>query len=106
MSAAPFDIEALRAEFPILSRSVHGCPLVYLDNAASAQKPEDVIEAMAGAMRGSYANVHRGLHALANETTEAFEAARGAVSRFINAGAPRNIVFAKSGTQAINIVTS
>ncbi len=69
LSKRPFDVDALRAAFPILGREVHGRPLVYLDNAASAQKPEAVIEAMAGAMRGAYANVHRGLHALANETT-------------------------------------
>ncbi len=102
----PFDVEAIRAQFPILSRQVHGQPLVYLDNAASAQKPEAVIEAMAAAMRGSYANVHRGLHALANETTEAFEAARQAVARFINADDSTQIVFTKSGTQAINIVAA
>jgi cysteine desulfurase/selenocysteine lyase len=102
----PFDVDAIRAEFPILSREVHGRPLVYLDNAASAQKPEAVIEAMAGAMRGAYANVHRGLHALANETTEAFEAARATVARFINAPSPESIVFTKSGTQAINIVAA
>ncbi len=102
----PFDVEALRAEFPILARTVHGRPLIYLDNAASAQKPEAVIAAMAGAMRGAYANVHRGLHALANETTEAFEAARATVAQFINAAAPNEIVFTKSGTQAINIVSA
>jgi cysteine desulfurase/selenocysteine lyase len=102
----PFDVEAVRAEFPILGRSVHGRPLVYLDNAASAQKPEAVIEAMAAAMRGSYANVHRGLHALANETTEAFEAARLSVARYLNAPSPESIVFTKSGTQAINIVAN
>jgi len=102
----PFDVEAVRAQFPILSRKVHDRPLVYLDNAASAQKPEAVIEAMSGAMRGAYANVHRGLHALANETTEAFEASRATVARFINAGSPENIVFTKSGTQAINIVAA
>ncbi len=101
-----FNIESLRAQFPILSRQVHGRPLVYLDNAASAQKPEAVIEAMSAAMRGSYANVHRGLHALANETTETYEAARASVARFINAPAPENIVFTKSGTQAINIVAA
>lgn len=102
----PFDVEAVRAEFPILSRQVHGRPLVYLDNAASAQKPEAVIEAMAGAMRGSYANVHRGLHALANETTEAFETARAACARLINAPSPEQIIFTKGGTQAINIVAA
>jgi cysteine desulfurase / selenocysteine lyase len=100
------DLTSLRAQFPILSRQVHGRPLVYLDNAASAQKPEAVIEAMAAAMRGSYANVHRGLHKLANETTEAYEAARASVARFINARAPESIVFTKSGTQAINIVAA
>ncbi len=102
----PFDAGAVREEFPILSREVHGRPLVYLDNAASAQKPEMVIEAMAGAMRGAYANVHRGLHALANETTEAFEGARATVARFINAPSTDSIVFTKSGTQAINIVAA
>jgi cysteine desulfurase/selenocysteine lyase len=102
----PFDVDALRAEFPILGRQVHGRPLVYLDSAASAQKPEAVIEAMAAAMRGQYANVHRGLHALANETTEAFEAARQTVARFINADDSTQIVFTKSGTQAINIVAN
>jgi cysteine desulfurase / selenocysteine lyase len=102
----PFDVEAIRAQFPILERTVHGRPLNYLDNAASAQKPEAVIEAMAGAMRGAYANVHRGLHALANETTEAFESARSTAARFINAPSPQNIVFTKSGTHAINIVAA
>jgi len=101
-----FDVAAIRAEFPILSRHAHGRPLVYLDSAASAQKPEAVIEAMAVAMRGSYANVHRGLHALANETTEAYEAARAAVARLLNAPSPETIVFTKSGTQSINIVAN
>jgi cysteine desulfurase/selenocysteine lyase len=102
----PLDVAALRAEFPILDRAVNKQPLVYLDNAASAQKPNAVIEAMAGAMRGSYANVHRGLHTLANETTEAFEAARHTVARFIGAAAPDSIVFTKGGTHAINIVAA
>jgi cysteine desulfurase/selenocysteine lyase len=101
-----FDVQALRAQFPILSRQVNGRPLVYLDNAASAQKPGAVIEAMSAAMRGQYANVHRGLHTLANETTEAFEQARARVQRFINAPAPENVVFTKGGTQAINIVAN
>ena len=96
----------MRAQFPILSRTVNDHPLVYLDNAASAQKPEAVIEAMSGAMRGVYANVHRGLHTLANETTEAYEAARTSVARFLNAPSRENIVFTKSGTQAINIVAA
>jgi cysteine desulfurase/selenocysteine lyase len=102
----PFDVARIRDDFPILSREVNGRSLVYLDNAASAQKPEAVIEAMAGAMRGSYANVHRGLHTLANETTTAFEAAREAVARLINAPQTESIVFTKGGTQAINIVAN
>ncbi|MFC0632541.1 aminotransferase class V-fold PLP-dependent enzyme [Brevundimonas balnearis] len=99
-----FDPHAARAHFPILSRQVNGRPLVYLDNAASAQKPRAVIQAMTRAMEGSYANVHRGLHSLANETTEAFEAARASAARFLNAESPANIVFTKGGTEAINLV--
>ena len=102
----PFDVDAIRADFQILQREVHGRPLIYFDNAASAQKPEAVIEAMAAQMRGAYANVHRGLHALANETTEAFEAARHTVARFINAPTPDSVIFTKGGTHAINIVAA
>jgi cysteine desulfurase/selenocysteine lyase len=105
-SPKPFDVDIIRAEFPILSRTVHGKPLVYFDNAASAQKPDVVIDAMAHAMRHSYANVHRGLHTLANETTQAYEDAREAVRGFINAGAVEEIVFTKGGTEAINIVAA
>ena len=101
-----FDAYAVREQFPILSRQVNGRPLVYLDNAASAQKPRAVIEAMTAAMEGSYANVHRGLHTLANETTEAFEAAREAVAQFLNAEAASNIVWTKGGTEAINLVAA
>ena len=101
-----FDVYAARAQFPILSRSVNGRPLVYLDSAASAQKPRAVIDAMTAAMEGSYANVHRGLHTLANETTEAFEAARESVARFLNAEAASNIVWTKGGTEAINLVAA
>jgi cysteine desulfurase/selenocysteine lyase len=100
-----FDAEAVRNEFPILSRQVNGKPLVYLDSAASAQKPRAVIEAMSHAMEYSYANVHRGLHTLANETTEAYEAARKKVADFIGA-APGEIVFTKGGTEAINLVAA
>jgi len=70
---AAFDVAKVRADFPILTRKIHGKPLVYLDSAASAQKPESVISAMADFQRTSYANVHRGLHTLANEATQAFE---------------------------------
>ncbi|HEY0600602.1 cysteine desulfurase [Brevundimonas sp.] len=101
-----FDAEAARAQFPILSRTVNGRPLVYLDSAASAQKPQAVIDAMVRTMEGSYANVHRGLHTLANETTEAFETARESVARFLNAEAASNIVWTKGGTEAINLVAS
>lgn len=98
-----FDIQAVRAQFPILSREVNGYPLAYLDNAASAQKPEAVIEAMAGQMRSSFANVHRGLHTMANETTDAFEAARAKVATFLNAPSPDNIVFTRGATEALNL---
>ena len=100
------DLPAIRAEFPILSREVNGHPLVYLDNAASAQKPVAVIDALAGQMRTAYANVHRGLHTLANETTEAFEAARETVRAFLNAPSTDNIVFTKGSTEGINLVAS
>ena len=101
-----FDVYAARAQFPILSRTVNGKPLVYLDSAASAQKPRAVIDAMTAAMEHSYANVHRGLHTLANETTEAFEAARETVARFLNAESPDQIVWTKGGTEAINLVAA
>ncbi len=101
-----FDVQAVRAQFPILSRQVNGKPLIYLDSAASAQKPRAVIEAMTRAMEGSYANVHRGLHTLANETTEAYEAAREAVRRLLNAASASEIVFTKGATEAINLVAA
>ena len=100
-----FDVEAVRAQFPILNRQVNGKPLIYLDSAASAQKPQAVIDAMTAAMSNSYANVHRGLHTLANETTEAFEAARRRVAGFVGAD-PGEIVFTKGATEAINLVAS
>jgi len=101
-----FDPYAVRAQFPILSRQVNGKPLVYLDNAASAQKPRAVIDALVATMEGGYANVHRGLHTLSNEATEAFEAAREIVARFLNAPSGENIVWTKGGTEAINLVAS
>jgi len=102
---AELDVAAIRAQFPILSREINGRPLVYLDNAASAQKPRAVIEAMTAVMEGSYANVHRGLHTLANEATEAFEKARKSVTRFLGAD-EGEIVFTKGCTEAINLVAS
>ena len=101
-----FDVAAIREEFPILSRQVNDRPLVYLDSAASAQKPWAVIEAMNKVMESSYANVHRGLHTLANETTDAFEAARNSVARLIGAPSPDQIVFTKGATEAINLVAA
>jgi len=101
-----FDVQAVRSEFPILRREVNGKPLVYLDNAASAQKPRAVIDAMTWAMENAYANVHRGLHTLANETTEAYEAAREAVRGMLNAASASEIVFTKGGTEAINLVAA
>ncbi len=100
-----FDVEAVRAQFPILNRQVNGKPLVYLDSAASAQKPRAVIDAMTAVMEGSYSNVHRGLHTLANETTDAYEAARKSIARFINAS-ESEIVFTKGGTEAVNLVAA
>lgn len=100
------DIDSIRAEFPILSRTVNGKPLTYLDSAASAQKPEVVISAMADQARTAYANVHRGLHTLANETTDAFEAAREDARRFLGAPSTDNIIFTKGATEAINLVAS
>ena len=100
----PIDIDAIRAEFPILSREVNGKPLTYLDNAASAQKPDAVLDAMSEQARTAYANVHRGIHTLANETTEAYEGAREKIRAFINAGSVEEIIFTKGGTEAINLV--
>ncbi len=102
----PYDVEAIRAEFPILAREVYGKPLVYLDNAASAQKPRAVIDAMVRTMETDYANVHRGLHFMANAATEAFEEARESVRAFLNAGSVEEIVFTKSATEAINLVAA
>ncbi|MBV1705559.1 MAG: aminotransferase class V-fold PLP-dependent enzyme, partial [Hyphomicrobiales bacterium] len=101
---APYDVEAIRAQFPILSTRPYGRPLVYLDNAASAQKPRAVVERMVAAYEREYANVHRGLHFLANAATEAFEASREQVRRFLGAGSADEIVFTRSATEAFNLV--
>jgi cysteine desulfurase/selenocysteine lyase len=99
-----FDVAAIRHDFPILSRSVHGRPLTYLDNAASAQKPRAVLDAMRDFAMTDYANVHRGLHYLSNAATDAFEKARATVARFLNAPAVDNIIFTRNATEAINLV--
>jgi cysteine desulfurase/selenocysteine lyase len=101
----PLDVEALRKEFPILSRDAYGKRLVYLDSAASAQKPHAVIGAMTHAMEHSYANVHRGLHLLSNEATVAYEAARKTIASFLNARSPDEIIFTSGGTDAFNLVS-
>lgn len=104
--APDFDVASIRAEFPILARQVHGKPLVYLDNAASAQKPRAVLDAMTGGYAETYSNVHRGIHFLSSESTAAFEKAREAARRFVNAARIEEIVFTKGGTEAINLVAS
>jgi cysteine desulfurase / selenocysteine lyase len=102
--AKAYDVEAIRKDFPILSKTVYGKPLVYLDNGASAQKPQAVIDAIAHAYSNEYANVHRGLHFLSNAATDAYEAAREKVRRFLNASSVDEIIFTKSSTEAINTV--
>jgi len=98
-----YDVEVIRADFPILQRRVNGHPLVYLDNAATSQKPRQVIEALVRYYEFSNANVHRGLHTLAEESTEAYESARAKVARFIGAE-PESLVFTRNTTEAINLV--
>jgi cysteine desulfurase/selenocysteine lyase len=100
----PYDVEHIRADFPILYREVYGKPLVYLDNAASAQKPRSVIEAMDHVYRFEYANVHRGLHYLSNAATSKYEDARELTRRFLNAGSADEIIFTRNATAAINLV--
>jgi cysteine desulfurase/selenocysteine lyase len=101
-----FDLAAARADFPILEEKIHGKRLVYLDSGASAQKPVQVLDRMDHAYRHEYANVHRGLHTLANRATEAFEGAREKVRAFLNAGRIEEIIFTRSTTEAINLVAS
>ncbi len=103
---APYDVEAIRRDFPILLERPYGKPLVYLDNAASAQKPKAVIDRMVHAYEHEYANVHRGLHYLANAATDAFEGAREKVRAFLNAGSTDEIIFTRSATEAINCVAA
>jgi len=104
VKSQPYDVEAIRRDFPILAREVYGKPLVYLDNGASAQKPHAVLDAIQHAYSNEYANVHRGLHFLSNAATDAYENARKSVQRFLNAPSTDNIVFTKNTTEAINTV--
>ena len=100
-----FDVQKIRADFPILSRKVNDRPLIYLDNGASAQKPQVVIDAMNMGYSHEYANVHRGLHYLSNLATDKYEAVRGKIARFLNASSEHEIVFTTGTTEAINLIS-
>ncbi len=104
VEAPRLKLDAIRADFPILSEKVRGKPFTFLDSGASAQKPRQVIGAMVRMMETAYANVHRGAYHMSEQATEAYEAARGAVARFLNAGDVREIIFTGSSTNAINLV--
>ena len=106
MQSQPYPIDRIRADFPALSMQVYGKPLVYLDNAASAQKPRQVLDRVREAYETEYANVHRGLHYLANAATEAYEGAREKVRAFLNANSADEIVFTKNATEALNLVAA
>src|SRR6267143_4428643 len=101
-----YDVARVREDFPALSLKVYGKQLVYLDNAASAQKPTAVLDRMTEAYKSEYANVHRGLHYLANAATEAYEGGRAKVAKFLNAGRTEEVVFTRNATEAINLVAS
>lgn len=106
MTNAPFDVEKIRADFPILHQQVNGQPLVYLDNAATTQKPNAVIDAISDYYRTDNSNVHRGAHALADRATVKFEAARGKVAQFLNAPAAKQIIWTRGTTESINLVAA
>ena len=99
-----YDVNRIRADFPILAMPVYGKPLVYLDNAASAQKPNAVLDRLQQAYTSEYANVHRGLHFLANAATEAYEGAREKVRAFLNAERHEEIIFTRNATEAIEMI--
>jgi cysteine desulfurase/selenocysteine lyase len=104
LPAPGYDLARVRADFPILAQRIHGRPLVYLDNAASTQKPQAVLDALAGVYRESYANVGRGVHTLTMRATEAYENARRTVQRFLGAPSPEEVVFLRGTTEALNLV--
>ena len=104
--SAAFDVEAVRRDFPILSQKIHGKPLVYLDNAATTQKPQAVIDAMVRSYAEDNANIHRGVHLLSERATQAYELAREKVQHFLNAASPREIIFVRGTTEAINLVAA
>src|SRR5512140_2421281 len=99
-----FDVQRIRADFPILHQQVHGHPLVYLDNAATTQKPRQVIDAIVRYYERDNANIHRGVHYLSEKATEDYENSRKAVQEFLGAGDCREIIFVRSTTEAINLV--
>ena len=101
---AELDIDKIRADFPILSRQVNGKPLVYLDSAASAQKPNQVMDALVSAYQDTYSNVHRGLHFLSEASTDAYEAVRGKVASFIGAASGDEIVLTAGATMSLNLI--
>ncbi len=102
--ATPFDVGALRAQFPILGTTVHGKPLVYLDNAATTQKPQVVIDALRDYYATSNANVHRGVHYLSGRASDQFDRARATIARFLGAASPSEIIFTRNATESINLV--
>src|SRR3954454_15443843 len=106
VSNGAYDVARVREDFPALAMKVYGKPLVYLDNAASAQKPNVVLDRMTQAYKTEYANVHRGLHYLANAATEAYEGGRTKVAKFLNAKRTEEIIFTRNATEAINLVAS
>jgi cysteine desulfurase/selenocysteine lyase len=103
-TATSFDVEAIRADFPILTTRAHGKPLVYLDNAATTQKPRVVLDALRSYYESSNANVHRGVHYLSGRATDLFEEARVKVARFIGAAEPREVIFTRNATEGVNLV--
>src|ERR1700693_2847723 len=103
-SATSLDVTAIRKDFPILAQQVHGKPLVYLDNAATSQKPKCVIEALTRFYQLDNANIHRGVHQLSERSTQSYEAARSKVQRFLNAANTREIIFVRGATEGINLV--
>jgi cysteine desulfurase/selenocysteine lyase len=102
--SSAFDVERVRADFPILQQTVHGKPLVYLDNAATSQKPRAVIDAISRYYEGTNANIHRAVHRLSEQATEEYEAARVTAQKFINAASPTEIIFVRGTTEGINLV--
>ncbi|MBS1221670.1 MAG: cysteine desulfurase, partial [Proteobacteria bacterium] len=106
IASAGLDLARIRAEFPILRQRVHGKPLVYLDNAASAQRPKAVIDAISECYSTYYANIHRGVHLLSERSTAAYEGAREKVRAFLNAASIQEIIFTRSTTESINLVAS